>query len=432
MKQPLTPDFKETPWWWEAAAPLSGADIPAERPEQTEVLVIGAGYTGLNAARTMAQGGLTVTVLDKGAIGGGASSRNGGSVVAGVKKHFIKGGGDWGDQLMSEMRDAYRHFETVIAEEKIEGYTGQIGRVVGAHSAKAFEDLTQEATEIGNWFEGGAEVIPKERITDELATSYYHGGVLSHQSGGVHPALYHRGLVDACRALGVTILAETPALSWSGAPDNFTVKTPNGNIRAKRLVLATNGYTDDFSGWHKRRIVPIESHMIATEPLGADRLRELMPQMRVYGDTKRVPFYFRPDPWHERLLFGGRASFGRITPRQAAKVLNRFAHSVFPDLGDIAISHAWKGLVGFTFDFVPHIGEHRGVQYAMGCNGSGIVPLSWLGHKLGQKILDPQAEESCFAVKPFITRLGYTGNPWFLPTVGRVYQFQDWLDKRGD
>lgn len=426
----LSPDFRETPWWWEAAAPTAEEKIPL--PARCDALVIGAGYTGLSAARELAGAGLSVAVIDAEAIGHGASTRNGGSAVAAIKKHFLKKGGGneaWGSALMSEMRAAYDHFEEVLREERIDAYTGRVGRLAGAHSPRAFDALVAEAEELGAYFDGGTEVVPPERMREELATSYYHGGVITHQAGGAHPALYHRGLVDACFRRGVTFHPMTRALSWSGRRGAFRISTSRGEVKAGEVILATNGYTDAVSSWHRRRIVPIESHMIATEPMGRARVEALMPRMRVYGDTKRVPFYFRPSPDGERLLFGGRASFGRITPREAARVLVGFARQVFPDLGEIRISHAWKGSVGFTFDFVPHIGIHDGIHYAMGCNGAGLVPLSWLGSRLGAQILQPDAAVSVFAGAEFPTRPGYTGKPWFLPIVGRIYQIRDRLDR---
>ncbi|RAI02097.1 FAD-dependent oxidoreductase [Acuticoccus sediminis] len=430
MTRPAPGPIKDTPYWWEAAAPI-GRDVePADPPARVDVLVIGAGYTGLSAARVLAGAGRSVAVVDAGPIGIGASTRNGGSAVAGIKKHFLKNADSrsWGDDLLAELRRAFDHFEAMVTENGVGSYS-RCGRFVGAHSPRAFRALAEEAEELGQHFDGGVEVIPIERQREELATSYYFGGVLTKQAGGAHPALFHRGLVDACRGRRVTLHPETRVTGWSGRRGAFRVATTRGEVAAAEIVLGTNGYTDAAAPWYRRRIVPIESHMIATEPMGRDVVARLLPPMRVYGDTKRVPYYFRPSPDGTRLLFGGRATFGSPDTATIARTLLSFARGVLPDLPDVAVTHAWRGRVGFTFDFVPHIGVHDGVHYAMGCNGGGLVQLTWLGDRIGQKVLTPDAEVSIFERAPFPTRPGYTGTPWFLPAMGRMYRMRDRIDR---
>lgn len=208
------------------------------------------------------------------------------------------------------------------------------------------------------------------------------------------------------------------------------MRTSRGTVRARQVVLGTNGYTGAATPWHRRRVIPVASYIIATEPLGQERVKELFPRLKVIADTKRVLYYFRPSPDGMRVVFGGRASFRSRTALETAPVLYRYMLGVFPQLDGVKISHAWNGNVAFTFDRVPHMGDRDGVHYALGCNGSGVVMMSHLGHRIALKILGKTNRPSAFDSLPFETRPFYHGYPWFLPAVGAWYQMRDWLDRR--
>jgi glycine/D-amino acid oxidase-like deaminating enzyme len=168
--------------------------------------------------------------------------------------------------------------------------------------------------------------------------------------------------------------------------------------------------------------------MIATEILGADRVARLLPKLRVYGDTKKVLYYFRPSPAGDRILFGGRASFVDADVRRAGARLHRFLVHLIPDLAGTRITHAWKGNVAFAFDFLPHVGAHDGVHYALACNGSGVVTMTHLGRQAARQILGRANAASAFSRLPFPTLRGYRGRPWFMPMVGGWYRLRDRLD----
>ena len=164
-------------------------------------------------------------------------------------------------------------------------------------------------------------------------------------------------------------------------------RTSAGDIQAGALMVATNGYTGAVTPWQQRRVVPVASYMIATESLGQSRVADLLPKMRVYGDTKKVLYYFRPSPEGDRILFGGRASFVQSDTRRAGARLHRFLVQLIPQLAGIRITHAWQGNVAFAFDYLPHVGEHEGVHYALACNGSGVVTMTHLGRQAARQIL---------------------------------------------
>jgi glycine/D-amino acid oxidase-like deaminating enzyme len=212
------------------------------------------------------------------------------------------------------------------------------------------------------------------------------------------------------------------------ADGSFVVETSRGTVRAKHVMAATNGYTGKATPWHRRRLIPVASYMIATEELGEERVRKALPKLRVYGDTKKVLYYFRPSPDYRRILFGGRASFMDADTRRSGATLHRFLTDLIPELEGVKVTHTWKGNVAFAFDMMPHVGCEDGVHYAMACNGSGVTTMTHLGTVVAQQILGGGNSISAFARLPFPTKPFYTGNPWFLPIVGTAYQLQDRMD----
>jgi glycine/D-amino acid oxidase-like deaminating enzyme len=276
---------------------------------------------------------------------------------------------------------------------------------------------------------GQAEVVSRDGVAAEIATERYFGGMLLHRAGSVHPGKYTRSLARAAAQHGAMLASGAEMLDYRRDSDGaFYVRTSRGEVRARQLMIATNGYTGAATPWQQRRVVPVASYMIATEELGEARVRTLLPKLRVYGDTKKVLYYFRPSPDHRRILFGGRASFVDADVLRAGATLHRFLTDLMPALRGTRVSHAWKGNVAFGFDMMPHVGTQDGVHYALACNGSGMVTMTHLGRVAAQRMMGSANRESGFARLPFPTMPLYTGTPWFLPLVGMGYQLRDRLD----
>ena len=433
-------DFKSMPWWWEWWHPTN--ELSQDPPRKTDVLVVGAGYGGLSTGLELARSGVDVTVLERGDFGIGASTRNGGAVSGGTNlgKGF-SGKGTVPPEQMQQMMSALLHdaadslsqVETVIQREGVECHWRILGRFVGAYTPRHY---AEQAKKIGTYNEAagaGTRMVPRERQREEIDSGYYHGGMVVDRSGQLHPALYYGGLLKAAARAGAKLCANTDAERIERkSGGGFTVYTGKGAIEAREVVIATNGYTGDVTPNLKRRLVPVASHIIATEELPEDLARSLIPKGRTISDTKRVLCYYRLSPDGKRVIFGGRARFTQVAPEVSAPVLHQYMTDRWPQLKGYKVTHAWTGNVAFAFDYLPHMGQDQGMHYLMACNGSGVAMMSYLGYQTARKIVGgSNAPVNAFDGRDFPTMPLYTGNPWFLPMVGAWYRSRDWWDRLG-
>ncbi|HEY7521247.1 MAG TPA: FAD-binding oxidoreductase [Methylomirabilota bacterium] len=428
----FAPGFKDAPYWWEAAPPSTAA-LPA-LPDRADVAVVGAGYCGLSAALELRRHGIGVVVVDAARIGHAASSLNGGMVAGNLKLGHAElaraFGAERATAMLEESARCLPFLEQLLAREGIDCAYRRSGRFVGAHCPSAYASLESRVDVTKKLTGADAWLVPRERQREEIDTAHYHGGMVAEASGGLHPARYHRGLADVARTAGAVIVEETPVEAIARRAGGFTLRTSRGALEAREVLVATNGYTGPATPWLRRRLIPLNSYIIATEPLPPETTRRLIPRGRMIVDTNRVLSYYRLSPDGTRILYGGRASFRRATARQAAPALHAMMLSVWPELAHTRITHAWTGFVAFTFDHVPHMGVHEGVHYAAGCQGSGVGMATYLGYQTALKLAGKVTTPCAFDGLRFPTRPTYTGDPWFLPVVGSYYRFRDWLERR--
>ena len=214
------------------------------------------------------------------------------------------------------------------------------------------------------------------------------------------------------------------------AGKGWRIATSRGEIEAGDVVIATNGYTGDATPQLKRRLIPLASHIIATEELPPDLARSLIPKGRTLADTKRVLCYYRMSPDGKRMIFGGRARFTPVTPAVSAPILHRFMTDRFPQLKGTRVTHAWTGNVAFTWDALPHTGTLDGMHYALGCNGSGVAMMTYLGRQTARRIVGGANSTCGFELEEFPDFPLYNGSPnWALPAIGAYYRFRDGLNR---
>lgn len=421
--------MKFEPYWWEAA-PLRG--LPEKPVEAScDVVVAGGGYAGLHAALGLARAGRSVQLFDKERPGFGGSSRNGG-IVSGTTKFKLPElidthGLDTAKALFQEGIDAENWLRRFIEEEKIAcGYT-RAGRFVGAYRPADYDRLAREAETVNKHFARDVRVVPKSEQHTEIGSDLYYGGISMDDVCGLHPALYHAGVLESALDAGVTVHGECAVHGFRRDGDGVEIETARGKVRARDLVVATNAYTDKHLPWLRRRLVAVASQIIVTEPLPRDVLDRLMPKKRMLVDTRIMYPYYRPSPDHTRIIFGGRAGAWSDDATVKAQALRRHLVSIFPELSETAITHLWWGYVAFPFDRRPKLAHVDGVHYATGFCGSGTVWASWFGNLAARRIIAEGPITTALGSDPFESRPLYWGWPWFLPFILGWYRLRDAL-----
>jgi glycine/D-amino acid oxidase-like deaminating enzyme len=384
------------------------------------------------AARRLAQAGASVTLLEANRLGWGASTRNGGIIHPGYKwgpRALVRRYGDeLGGALFGETLEAYRFVTGLIATERIDCDFRESGHVELAYAPSHVRHL-HEAQESLASAGVSSTVVPQAALRDEIGSYAYFGGLAVPASGTLHPGKWFAGLAASAGAAGAD-LHEGVRARRLRRPSNgrLVVETDRGAIEARDVVVATNGYTDGFVPALRRRIIPIGSYIIATEPLPEELARELSPRGRAFFDSKNFLFY-----WHvsadRRMVFGGRASFMPTSVQGTAAILHRGLLEVHPQLAGFRVDYAWGGKVGFTFDRMPHVGRSGGVTYAMGYCGTGVAMSAWLGTRVAEWLAGGEPPALASLRFPLVPA-PFEGRPWFLPLIGEWYRLQDRLAAR--
>jgi len=401
-------------------------------PARADVVIVGAGYTGLSAARQLARAGASVVVIERERAGWGASSRNGGQVLTGMKLEASVLVSRYRESRARELFDvaceSIACLETLIAEESIDCGYERTGHLCAAFKPAHFEAFRDEQALLARVFDHRVHLVPRAEQRAEIGSDAYYGVMVDERSGALNPAQYVGGLAAAAARAGATIVEGVGVTSLEGGPPRWRVQTTAGTVEARDVLMATNGYTGAASPALQRRFIPIGSYIIATEPLDEQVAAALLPKRRMAFDSKHFLYYFRRTT-DRRLLFGGRAEFGRPdqeTTRRAAAILRAGMTTVFPELGGVRIDYAWGGNVAFTRDQMPRAGCLDGVYYAGGYSGHGIAMSTYLGQQIARRIAGEPIDHPLFDDR-FPPIPMYSGNPWFLPLVGAYYQVKDWL-----
>ena len=425
--------IKREPYWWQAA-PLTTSD-PVPVQGISDVVIVGAGYTGLSAALTLARAGRSVQVFDRQKPGEGASSRNGGITSGNLRPSLAemtqRFGAERAGSLVAEAKDAREDLYRFIVEEGIDCDFQRVGRFAGASRAVDYDRLAREADHLRNEF--GIEAFPVARNEQRsyIGTAFYHGGNVRMDIGGLHPAKLHAGMLRLAQNAGAIVHGETAVLGIRNEAKGYEVLTARGTVRASHVIAGTNGYTDRFDRWLRSRLVPVRSRIIATVPLSANLMGELMPSRMMYSETRKLHYYYRPSPDGTRILFGGRDGTIAGEADWPTASLRRALADIFPQLDGIAIEHSWYGNVAMNRDMVPRIFARDGRRYAAGYCGSGVVWARWAGQKAALQVLNDQEGRSALDFRPPRWVPLVSGKAWFMPAVFGWLRIQDrWAARR--
>lgn len=430
-------NIRERNFWLETVSePARGTSGPL--PESVDVAVVGAGFCGLSAARALAKRGVRVAVLEAETLGWGASCRNGGMVLTGMKLPVPTLIGRYGRELVRRMYAASLEsidlVEQIVREERIECSFSRCGHLEVACKQKHFDAYAEAASRIKREFHHELRIISKGELRSEIGSDIYFGGLVDEASAGVNPAQYVTGLAKAAQRAGACLCDHTRVAGVTSEVSNgnrrFRLQTSRGSLVAKEVLLASGAYTTSATPALRKKVIPIGSYIIATEVLPADLARELSPRNRMIYDSKHFLYYYRLTP-DNRMLFGGRAAFfpeSESTVRESAELLRQGMIGAYPQLRDAKVEFAWGGTLDFALDVMPHAGKIDGMHFALGFAGHGVAAATWMGAKLASVICgdadDNPFSKISFPGAPIGLR---SGNTWALPLAGMYYRVLDYF-----
>jgi glycine/D-amino acid oxidase-like deaminating enzyme len=407
-------------------------------PESADVAIIGAGFTGLSAALALAKRGAKVVVLESETIGWGASSRNGGMVLTGLKLGVNKLISLYGRELTRRMYAASLEtvdsVERIVKGENIACDFTRTGHLEVACKQAHFNDYARQVEVIAREFNHHLRVVPRDQLRSEIGSDIYFGGMVDEISVGLNPARYVVGLGTAALRAGAQICERTKLQSVDRDSKNgasgFKLTTSRGGLWARNVLVGTSGYTGAATPELRRKIIPIGSFIITTEVLPEALAHELSPRNRQIYDSKNYLYYYRLTP-DNRMLFGGRAAFFPETDRtirKSAEILRLGMIDVYPQLRDTKVEYVWGGTLDFCFDIMPHAGQIDGVYFAVGYAGHGVAMATYQGQKMAEWIVEGKTDNPFAEIAFPGAPLGlYNGNPWFLPFAGAYYKVLDWV-----
>lgn len=419
---------RNTPYWWDAT-PLP-AIAPQPLPHSVDVAIVGGGYTGIAAAIELAAAGRSVAVFDKARLGEGASTRNGGMTSGSIRPSHAALTRTYGEAralaILHEGKEAREDLWRYLDEARIDCGFHLSGLFDGAMTAAEQEALDRKAELLNRVLGVEAYAVPKGEVAGVIGTTLYRSGMVRPDIGGLDPARLFAGMVAHASALGAGLYPETAVQAIEAEGVGFRLRLDRGTLRAGQVIECTNGYTDAADPWLRRRLVPVRSRIIATEPLAPEVMARLMPKRMMHGDMRKLSYYYRPSPDGQRILFGGRDGTTAGDPMAPTLHLRRELARIFPELAEVAITHSWFGNVAMNRHMIPKLFRRAGRVYATGYCGSGVVWARWLGKKAARMALnEAEGARSAFDLDAPPAIPLYRGKPWFIPAVFAWYAWQD-------
>lgn len=418
-------------YWLDTAPTFHGA---AQGPVdgRADVVVVGGGFTGLSAALALARRGASVTLLEAGRIAGEASGRNGGQCNTGLFHDVADLTQKIGAERVRTFYQAYDAavdtVEALVRDEAIACDFRRCGKLKVAAKPEHYAKLQRIHAQLVESVDPGVELVPPERMREELGSASFHGGLLQRGGAQMHMGRFGVGLAEAAVRAGARVFEGAAVNAIERRPGGFRVASTRGTIDAAQVFLATGNSSRGPFAHFRRRLISVGSFIIVTEPLDDAVLDRLMPTRRNYVTTKNIGNYFRVTP-DRRLLFGGRARFALSNPKSDAKsgrILADTMAAVFPELARTRIDYCWGGLVDMTADRLPRAGQHEGMFYSLGYSGHGVQMSVHMGQTMAD-VMAGKAECNPWRSLDWPAIPGYHGKAWFLPLVGAYYKLQDRL-----
>lgn len=423
--------------YWHKTAPPFALGCPDPVHGHFDVAIIGAGFTGLSAARSLAKAGVSVAVLEADHVGAGASGRNGGHLNNGLAHGYASAKAQLGETRAHALYKAYDHsidvIEDIVKTEGIQCDFRRAGKLKLASKPSHVEGMKANFELLQTEVDPETRWLDRSDLTSQVGSDGFHGAILFEKSAMIHMGRYVTGLATAAQRHGAKIWERAPVTARVKTQTGWRLATSRGDLTADRIIAATGAYSGQVKtaplGYFRKRIIPVGSFIIATRPLSDAEAEMAMPGNRTCVTSLNIGNYFRLSP-DNRLIFGGRARFSADSNQQSdaksGAILRKSLAQIFPQLSNIDIDYCWGGLVGMSKDRFPRAGEADGMLYGMGYSGHGAQFSTLLGQMLANKALGIQ-EETPLDGLTWPTVPALSGRPWFLPLVGLWFGLKDRL-----
>jgi glycine/D-amino acid oxidase-like deaminating enzyme len=381
------------PSLWASVTPPTAHFPELEGSVTADVVVIGAGFTGLSTALHLAKAGVDAVVIEAQEPGWGASGRNNGQVIPTLSRAdpdaLMKQHGEAGARFADLIRDSASILFDLAREHGMKCEAEQTGWIQPVHTPGRMKIAERRVRE---WSKRGApvELLSAARVRDMTGSDMWHGGFWNPTGGHINPLALSRELARVFAGYNGRLFARSPASKYTRQGDRWIVETTRGQISARSLVLATNAYTGEFSKELApdiaREVIPVLSWQMSTQPLGDNVRRTIIPGRQAVSDTHGELYFARFDARH-RLITGGALALPynraeRLKPYIAARL-----QKLFPQIGDVTFDHVWNGYVGMTRDYTPRVHKLGPQAYAWaGCNGRGVALSVALGRELAAAV----------------------------------------------